>query len=126
MPGGDGTGPMGQGPMTGGGRGWCVGATPQVEMPQGRPRLGMGWGRGRGGGWRHRNWFNATGLTGWQRAQMSWPRPDVAFPTAVSNEQFLAALKQQAQGLEQTLGELKSRIQALDKPAPDTSQKEHE
>ena len=48
MPGGDGTGPMGMGPMTGGGRGYCV-------MPEGgyfgRGR-GSGRGRGQGRGWR--------------------------------------------------------------------------
>jgi hypothetical protein len=38
----------------------------------------------------------------------------------------VTVLKQQAAGLEQALGELKSRIQELDKPAPDTSEKEHE
>jgi hypothetical protein len=54
MPGFDGTGPWGQGPLTGGGRGSCAGAVP-------RP-----WG-GRGGGRGWRNQYHATGLTGWQR-----------------------------------------------------------
>ncbi len=53
MPGRDGTGPMGYGPMTGGRRGFCGDAA----MPPGR---------GGGRGWR--NQFYATGLTGWQRA----------------------------------------------------------
>ena len=53
MPGRDGTGPMGCGPMTGGRRGFCAGAAPSP-------------GRGGGRGWR--NQFYATGLTGWQRA----------------------------------------------------------
>jgi hypothetical protein len=53
MPNRDGTGPQGQGSLTGGGRGFCVGAPP---FP------GRGAGRGR------RNQFYATGLTGWQRA----------------------------------------------------------
>ena len=52
MPGRDGTGPMGHGPQTGGGRGFCGGG----------PSQGRGGGRGR------RNHFSATGLTGWQRA----------------------------------------------------------
>jgi hypothetical protein len=49
---------MGQGPLTGGRRGFCAGATPYP-------------GRGGGRGWR--NQFYATGLTGWQRAQASAP-----------------------------------------------------
>jgi hypothetical protein len=53
MPGGDGTGPMGCGPMAGGRRGFCGEA---ATSP------GGGGGRGR------RNQFYATGLTGWQRA----------------------------------------------------------
>jgi Family of unknown function (DUF5320) len=53
MPGRDGTGPMGYGPMTGGRRGYCAGANPYP---------------GRGGGRGSRNQFCATGLTGGQRA----------------------------------------------------------
>jgi hypothetical protein len=78
MPGFDGTGPEGRGPMTGGARGWC---TPYVAPPPrnptvgpyiaparpiaprfigryfaygiGRPRWGLRWG-GRGRGWERR------------------------------------------------------------------------
>jgi hypothetical protein len=53
MPGRDGTGPMGYGPMTGGRRGSC-----------GDAPLSPGRGDGRG----RSNQFYATGLTGWQRA----------------------------------------------------------
>lgn len=55
MPGFDGTGPNGQGAMTGGGRG---------------RRSGRGFcngGRGSGRGWR--NCFHVTGLPGWMRDQ---------------------------------------------------------
>ncbi len=52
MPGMDGTGPRGLGPMTGGGRGWC---NPYLKggeiMPFGRG-FGMGGGFGRGFGFR--------------------------------------------------------------------------
>jgi hypothetical protein len=57
MPGRDGTGPMGYGPMTGGRRGLC-GET------AGFPGRG---GRGR------RNQFHTTGPNGWQRAQTDAP-----------------------------------------------------
>ena len=68
MPGGDRTGPLGKGPMTGRGRGFCAGyAVPAYAQPwAGR---GSGWGLGlsgggRGGrGWRNRFW--ATGVPGW-------------------------------------------------------------
>lgn len=53
MPGFDGTGPWGQGPLTGGRRGHCTGA---VQPPA----------RGAGRGWR--NHCYATGLAGWERA----------------------------------------------------------
>lgn len=53
MPGIDGTGPRGYGPLTGGRRGYCAG--------------GGGYPGGSGRGWR--NQFRAMGLPGWQRAQ---------------------------------------------------------
>lgn len=53
MPGFDGTGPMGQGPMTGGGRGYCaVPANNGQPQPAGRgvaAGFGRGIGRGAGG-----------------------------------------------------------------------------
>ena len=69
MPGYDGTGPRGRGPMTGGGRGFCV-------VP-GSPAVRGGFygrgGRGRGGGRGWRNWYYATGMTGWQREMYGYP-----------------------------------------------------
>ncbi len=50
MPGGDGTGPGGLGPMTGRAAGFCAGyPVPGYMNPIGG-RLGLGWGRGRGFG----------------------------------------------------------------------------
>ena len=67
MPGFDGSGPAGGGPMTGRGRGFCAEPLADREgSPQdfarrglrrfGRPRLGLGLGRGRGRG-RGRRWW---------------------------------------------------------------------
>jgi len=71
MPAGDGTGPMGMGPMTGRQAGYCAGYPVPGFM---NPIPGRGfWGRGRGGGWGRRNRFYATGMTGWQQAAMGWP-----------------------------------------------------
>jgi len=53
MPGGDGTGPMGFGPMTGRAAGYCAGyAAPGYMNPMPGRGFGFGWGRGRGRGWR--------------------------------------------------------------------------
>ena len=73
-------GPLGQGPQTGRGLGFCSGsATPGAAAAGGRG-FGGGRGQGRGGGGgrgrgRHgnRNMFYATGLTGWQRAAAEEP-----------------------------------------------------
>jgi hypothetical protein len=51
MPGRNRTGPMGMGPMTGRGAGWCTGyAGRKVNYPTAGPGYGMGFGRGRGFG----------------------------------------------------------------------------
>jgi hypothetical protein len=56
MPRGDGTGPMGMGPMTGRGAGFCTGfAAPGYVNP-------VGYGCGLGGGRGFRRMFYATGL----------------------------------------------------------------
>ena len=77
MPGGDRTGPMGMGPMTGRAAGYCAGyGMPGYMNPipgDGYGGWGRGFwgGRGRGRGWR--NWYRATGLPGWARAGMGLP-----------------------------------------------------
>jgi len=75
MPGGDGTGPAGMGPMTGRAAGFCAGyPVPGYMNPVGgRGYFGMGRGGGRGGGWGRRNMFYATGLPGWQRFGSGYP-----------------------------------------------------
>lgn len=137
MPGGDRTGPMGMGPMTGRGAGFCAGyGIPGFMNP------GVGWGMGprggrgsfgRGGGRGRRNWFWATGLTGWQRAAMGWPAygmpapvppnpaapyPTAPYPTAPyqpTAEQELAALREQVKFMEDGVKEAQERIRELEK-----------
>ncbi len=65
MPGFDGTGPRGQGAMTGGGRGYCA---VELNSTGVRPMSGHGF-YGRGSGRGYRNCFKATGFPGWIRAQ---------------------------------------------------------
>ncbi len=64
MPGFDGTGPRGQGAMTGGGRGYCV-----MPVNDGKEQPGQGVLNGRRRGRGMRNCFKDTGMPGWMRAQ---------------------------------------------------------
>jgi len=116
MPGGDRTGPMGAGPMTGRAAGYCAGneGSGSANALGGR---GFGGGRGCGGGGgrgrrARRNRFYATGLSGWQRAAAAPTEPAVA--PAVSEEEGLSLLKRQADGLAGALDELKARIAELE------------
>jgi hypothetical protein len=106
MPGGDGTGPVGMGPMTGRGAGYCAGyPTPGYMSPVG----GRGfWGRGRGGGRGRRNWYYATGLPLWARMAQGF----FGAPTA---EQEREALRQQSQQLQESLNAINRRIEDLEK-----------
>lgn len=88
MPGGDGTGPTGAGPMTGRAAGYCAGndvpgyANPNSGRGRGRGRgwgrggggwgnrWRYGWGRGRSGGWGFRNRYDEAEITPMQEAEM--------------------------------------------------------
>ncbi len=108
MPGFDGTGPMGQGPMTGGGRGYCaVPLSGDRPMYTGRRFFGKGQGRG----WR--NCFYATGLPGWMRVQRGM-QAFGSFGRAMSKEDELAMLKNQADFLKEELDTVRTRVQALE------------
>ena len=104
MPGGDRTGPMGFGPMTGRAAGYCAGyAAPGYANPV--PGRGFGRGRGRGRG------------MGFGRAwAMPYAAPVAAAPYAAvpTPEQESAALKQQVEHLEGVLGDLRDRIAELE------------
>lgn len=129
MPGGDGTGPGGMGPMTGRAAGYCAGYTvPGYMNPVMGRGFGFGFGRGggRGGGWGRRNWYYATGLTGWQRAGLGYPAgggygggmpfygASYNAPYAPTKEQELNMLKSQSEYLEDQLGGINKRIQELE------------
>ena len=98
MPRGDGTGPIGMGPMTGRRSGYCAGYT----MP-GCANAGFGMGRARG----FRRMYYASGLPGWARygaegsALYQGPAP------AVDEKD---ALKKQADYLEKQLKEVRGRL----------------
>ena len=116
MPRGDGTGPMGAGPMTGRAMGACAGyVRPGYMNPAGwgAPGLGFGrgrgfWGRGMGGGRGRRNMFYATGFPGWMRAGAVSPY----FPPDAEAEK--SDLKLQAQALQAELDAVKKRLSEIE------------
>ncbi len=100
MPRGDGTGPIGNGPMTGQGQGFCA-----VQVGTGfgnRNGFGraMGRGRGCGSGWRNR--FNNGGTIGVGR------RAD-----AGNTEDELTSLENECTQMEEYLKQLRSRVEEL-------------
>ncbi len=114
MPRGDGTGPMGMGPMTGRAAGFCAGYMNPLPgrgagMGLGRGSRGCGGGRGPSTGLRAgwRNMFYATRLPGWARTDM----PDTVTPVP---EQELTVLKQQADQFSSALEGIRKRIQELE------------
>lgn len=139
MPGGDGTGPLGMGPMTGRARGFCAGyPMPGYANPipgRGGFGFGRGWGRGwfgggrgRGRGWRHGYW--ATGLPGWAGYGMGLPAwgGGQAYPyygtpygspygSEMTPQQEADMLKEQAKAMQEELQSINERISTLEKAA---------
>ena len=112
MPGFDGTGPLGAGPMTGGGRGFC--AIPLSSWrPFWRGRFFFG---GRGRGWR--NWYWATGVPGWWRAAYGYPAFGGwgwSYSGEVSSQEEISFLRAEAESLKRELEEIQRRIVTLEK-----------
>lgn len=98
MPGGDGTGPAGAGPMTGRRSGFCAGS----GQPGFATRPGFG-----GGGRGNRFWFRLTGLPGWARAYGAQEAP------AASPEMGRSALERRAQVLREQLEAVEKRLEEL-------------
>ncbi len=118
MPGGDRTGPNGLGPMTGRSAGFCTRNT----VP-GYANHVPGYGFG-GGGRGRRNRYCASGLTGLQRgAKFGYPASGTdaehapfgtSFHATMTKEQEASMLKGQASYLENSLSEIKKRIEKLE------------
>ncbi len=118
MPGGDGTGPLGQGSMTGRAAGYCAGfGVPGFANPG--PRAGMGFRRGfryfgRGRGFGRGMWFGR-GYWGWPGTYvpvMYQTQPVEQYGQAtVDNEKQI--LEEQAANLENQLKQIKDRIDQL-------------
>jgi len=109
MPGFDGTGPRGQGTMTGRGMGYCV-----VALNGAGNRLGNNgsfYGRGSRRGFR--NCLYTGGLSGWMRVQRGAPAFG-GLEQAVTKEEELSMLKTQADSLKNQLENMQARIQNLE------------
>lgn len=115
MPWRDGTGPMGLGPMTGRGMGFCAVNIPGNMNTIPFRRVGF-FGRGVGHG--YRNWFYATGLTRWQRAMAGYPVArgfaNMPFFGAPTPEQEVDMLKRQSEFYSNALSDIEKRLKELE------------
>ena len=120
MPGGDRTGPLGRGPMTGRALGYCAGYNDpgfSKGFPQGR---GFGFGRGFGRGW-GRGFGRGRGF--WWRGSYPFSTPyyepgPYYYPgtySPVSQEDEKAYLEDLIKRLEEELKDVRDRIQELTK-----------
>jgi hypothetical protein len=113
MPGFDGSGPQGGGPMTGGGRGFCGQNSRGIRYGNGGGRINRrgfrgvpAQGRGRGG----------FGFGRGQSRQYAAPfmmpnQPDYGY---VTKEDELKALREESQDLKMMLSDVESRIHSLE------------
>ena len=92
MPGFDGTGPRGIGPMTGGGRGFC--SPWGIRAANRSYGVAPGFGYGRGSGFRRGIGF-------------------APYAPSMTKEQELDSLKNQAQAMKSQLEQIETRIQQL-------------
>ena len=106
MPRGDRTGPMGMGPMTGRGAGFCAGYSIPGSMNPVQGRCGTGFGRGRGRGY-------GMGMG----CRNGWTNQSVQVASQpVTNMQLdeLSLLKNQAQHYMNALQSINDRISAFE------------
>lgn len=118
MPGLDRTGPMGAGPMTGGGRGRCDPAAASHVPPAygGRYQFGPGLGRFRG---RRGGFGPGRGFGRGRGANYGWYPPAAGQWPAVAPADELEALKAQADHLKRSMDAVSARIAELEKGSAD-------
>jgi len=120
MPRGDGTGPMGMGPMTGRAAGYCAGyQVPGYANPIPGRGFGAGFGRGRGFGF-GRGWgrgfgWGFVGRGGYAApyGAQSYPVYGTGYVPPVTQEQELDVLKAQAENFQNALNDIQKRIEEL-------------
>ena len=126
MPGGDGTGPAGMGPMTGRAAGFCAGYPVPGYM---NPIPGRGWGGGFGRGWGGGRGFGrgrGRGF-GWGRGGM-WGYPYGApygnpYAQQMTPQQEADMLKEQAKAMQDEVKAINDRIGELEKAAQSEKKK---
>lgn len=101
MPRGDGTGPVGAGPMTGRGMGYCAGFRAPGYVNPGRGFYRWGCKRG----FRHMDY--ATGMPFWQRFA---PPADLAYHEPASEKTWL---ENRADALENELRQIRERLNEI-------------
>lgn len=110
MPGGDGKGPQGFGPMTGRGAGYCAGypVPGYMNMVPGRGR-GFGRGRGRGRGFGR----------GWANNPYAYGAPYYGYPYSpeVAPQDEAQMLKEQARAMQEDITAINNRIRELESAA---------
>ena len=118
MPGGDGTGPMGMGPMTGRAAGYCAGYS-APGYANAIPGRGWGFGYGRGFG-RGRGWGRGFGRGfGWAQAAYPYaygnPYMAPSYPAAnITPKQEADMLKAQAQAMQEEIDAINQRVKELE------------
>ena len=130
MPGGDGTGPGGMGPMTGRAAGFCAGyPVPGYMNPVGgrgyggwgRGFRGGGFGRGRGFGWAGAGYgvpawggaVNPHGYGAYGGTANPYAYGGAPFAPAMTKQQELDGLEGQAEYFEDALEGIKKRLEEL-------------
>ena len=118
MPGGDGTGPMGMGSMSGRAAGYCAGyPVPGFMNPTPGGGWGRGWGRGFGGGRGWRAGYGAppygTAVGAPPYAPAYGPYAATPYAPAMPPQAELDALKTQADDFTPGLEEIRKRIDEL-------------
>jgi len=110
MPGGDGTGPGGMGPMTGRAAGYCAGyPVPGFANPI--PGRGYGFGFGRGMGFGFRGGRGGRWAVPYYGYHVPYAAPYGAAPT---RQKEIESLQGQAEYFENALAEIKKRIAELE------------
>jgi hypothetical protein len=106
MPGGNGTGPAGMGPMTGRGAGYCAGYSTPGYMNPGLG-FGSGFGRGRGFGRGIGRGF------GYRAAAYYYPNP-YSSSAGISPKQEADMLKEQLKAIQDEFDMVNNRIKELE------------
>ncbi|MBD3310602.1 hypothetical protein GF351_05275 [Candidatus Woesearchaeota archaeon] len=123
MPAGDGTGPIGQGPMTGRAAGFCAGSDRPGyanSAPRGgrffrRGFFGKGTGAGRGFAWRRTAYVQQPQAVHPEQAPVQQVQPAVQKPCQPATEQELQMLEDEAKAVEDEQKYLKQELESINK-----------